>query len=692
MFKQSKFSREKLNKENNKNNYNNNYNNNNKRNKNYNNELENENDYKIFNEDDDGEGLSKKVLFEQDDLAYKKKQELRKQRQDSNLVKFNDNNSKNHHQQHNKEEEETAPIEDFNVNLKPIDFSNLLPFKKQFLTNLQQPNNNNNNNEIEYIKETTEFIIEEESNDQDNENNNNNNKNNSDKIEYFPKNIKIPIATTGDNSFLPGQLKLFFKKTEFKEPTTFQKYAWPAILCGNDMIGTSLPGSGKTLGYLAPMIPHCLARMNRSQQQKQQFKDPYQEKKQKNSDLLVLVLVPTRELGLQVFNNFKLINQLFGIKALAIYGGIPKPLQIEQLQREKPQILISTPGRLIEMIDLGHVNLSTITMLVLDEADKMLSKGLLPQLKQLRTQIRPDSQNILLSATFPESMKEVAKDWIKDPSIRLRIGSSELPKLNHIEQTCQLMAHHKRPRALVKLLTENKEIKSNKKTIIFFNKIKELKRISIMLLKSNIKHDTIFGNIDQEKREKLINKFSSSRTTLLLSTDIVGRGIHIDDIHYVINYDFPRNLEQYCHRVGRAGRTDKVQDPKAFSFLTTSDGYLISAFVDFLKDQDQALSVPFLKQCNEKFGTSFEFQLSKRKIKEISKKKEFSEEEKLLKKYDKLTKNKKYNDSDDKDKKIKSNKKDSDSDSDSSSSSSSSEEDSNSDSNKKNKNKKIKRS
>ncbi|KAN0022199.1 hypothetical protein ACTFIU_004370 [Dictyostelium citrinum] len=653
-------------------------------------ELEDEEILKI-NDDDYNEGLNKQSLFQQDDYVYKFKKQQKEERYNGN-----GNNVGSE-----KEQIDSEKPEDFNITLKPINFNSMeLPlFKKRFL----QSSTIKDIDSFEFIKSTTEFIIEnksddddydEEDEDEDNNNNNNNKNNKKEKLnnkqdETYPNNCKIPIAITGESECLPNTLKLFFKKTQFPAPTLFQQYAWPAILTGYDIIGTSLPGSGKTLGYLAPMVPHCLARIDRGGKNKQ--KNIGEKVPKQYTGILVLVLVPTRELGLQVHSNASIITQLFGIKTSVMYGGIAKNIQIEQLTKEKPQILISTPGRLIEMIENGHVDLSTVTMLVLDEADKMLSKGLIPQLKQIRGQIRPDSQNILFSATFPDSLKEVSKDWIKDPSIRLRIGSSQLPKLNHIQQDAQLVAHHKKPRALIKLLGEP-QFKEKKKTIVFFNKIKELKRISIMLLKSNIKHDTIFGNIDQELREKLINKFSSSRSTLLLSTDIIGRGIHIDDIFYVINYDFPRSLEQYCHRVGRAGRSDKVVNPKAYSYLTTNDSHLVEPFVQFLKDQSQNISIPFLKLCNENFGTKFEFTLSKRKQKKLTQKDDVEkDDEAYLAKYEKLIKKDKKNDSDDESKKFKSFKRnniDSDSDSDS-------ESDSNSKSDKekksKNKNKKFKK-
>ncbi|KAK5582118.1 hypothetical protein RB653_003701 [Dictyostelium firmibasis] len=623
-----------------------------------------------INDDEYNEGLNKQALFQQDDYVYKFKKQQKEEKNNGENIEI-----------------DNEKPEDFNISLKPINFNsmNLPLFKKRFL----QSSTIKDIESFEFINSTTEFVIENGDNDDynndeddddddeddDNENNKKNKKNNikkainqeDEKKLTFPNDCKIPVATTGESECLPNTLKLFFKKTQFQTPTLFQQYAWPSILTGHDIIGTSLPGSGKTLGYLAPMIPHCLARIDRGGKNKNISGDGKEPKQY--TGILVLVLVPTRELGLQVHSNASIITQLFGIKISVMYGGIPKNLQIEQLTKEKPQVLISTPGRLIEMIENGHVNLSTVTMLVLDEADKMLSKGLIPQLKQIRGQIRPDSQNILFSATFPDSLKEVSKDWIKDPSIRLRIGSSELPKLNHIQQDVQLVAHHKKPRALIKLLGEP-DFKQKKKTIVFFNKIKELKRISIMLLKSNIKHDTIFGNIDQELREKLIKKFSSSRSTLLLSTDIIGRGIHIDDIFNIINYDFPRSLEQYCHRVGRAGRSDKVANPKAYSYLTTNDSGLIEPFVQFLKDQNQNISIPFLKLCNENFGTKFEFTLSKRKQKKLAQKDDIEkDDEAYLAKYEKLIKKDKKNDSDDESKKFKSFKRknisDSDNDSDS---------------------------
>ncbi|KAF2072578.1 hypothetical protein CYY_006101 [Polysphondylium violaceum] len=495
---------------------------------------------------------------------------------------------------------------EFTIDLEAVDYSDLSyypSFKKKFLIQ-----------ETEYeLTSSKDFTIL-----NDNTFDDEDNLQEQQQIVYLPDS-KIPVASNQKSNCLPKEVKLFFDKTEFTEPTLFQKYAWPAILTGHDVIGTSLPGSGKTIGYLAPMISHVLDRMANSEKDIQDYEI--------ESNIFSLILVPTRELGVQVYNNFKIITKFFGIRALPIYGGVAKQPQIQSLKKINPHVLISTPGRLIEMVYNQRVDLRSVSMLVLDEADKMLSKGLLPQLKQIKTQIRPDSQNILFSATFSESMRDIAKDWIKEPHINLKIGSMELPNLKHITQEVQFHAHHKKPRALVKVL-ESAELEK-KKTIVFFNKIKELKRISIMCLKSNIKHQTIFGNIDQEKRETLINNFKSSRNLLLFSTDVIGRGIHVDDIQVIINYDFPKSLEQYCHRVGRAGRTKKAENAKAISFFTNTDSFLAKAFVNFLTEQGQKPSVPFLKQCNERIGTNFELVLSKRKEKEL-KKKRAAELEKLL--------------------------------------------------------------
>eukprot|EP01132_Coremiostelium_polycephalum_P006590 gene6590-8157_t len=575
-----------INKNNNKSKFNNNHDNKNILNNNKNNK---------FNKNQNNNNKRKYNQFKSNEEAEEDYKE-----DDDEELDFKNKNFKNNYREleydedeeeleEEEEEEELPEKKEFTIKLSPFDFSKhkdlWFKFEKRFIQNTDIK-----------IKESFDITLEQNKSilgDDDEED--------STSTTTTISTSLLPISKTFNSECLPESVSKYLNSFKFKSPSQFQKYSWPSILSGCDLLGVSMPGSGKTLGYCAPIIPHVLDRI-----EKQTVFEGI------GCSVMALILVPTRELALQVHQTLIPAEKLFGIRSMALYGGVVKQKQIDDLQSKEPHILVSTPGRLVELVHRDYICLAGVSLLVLDEADKMLSIGLLDQLEQIKSQIRSDSQNLLFSATFPESIQSISQSWLKSPRINLKIGTMELPNLQHIKQDIQYVAVHKKVRTLMKILESN----PNEKTIVFFNKIKDLKQIDKLLLKSKIEHQIMFGAMDQGDRTNVLNKFKSAtqrsqrEVKVLLATDVIGRGIHAENVGIVVNYDFPYTLEQYCHRVGRTGRGGAPGT--AYSFLCKGSPEFIHSVVKFIEDQNQQVSMPFKKLCNEKFKTNFEIKVSER--------------------------------------------------------------------------------
>eukprot|EP01133_Synstelium_polycarpum_P012958 gene12958-15227_t len=492
---------------------------------------------------------------------------------------------------------------DYNkIKLVPVTFSkrDMFKYRRMFLQGVYLDNVDSldiKGSSKEFIIEQADYQLEDGSRDErilvkDTKDTNNNN-NKDDQQTYF-KDTKVPITNDISSSYLPDSFRTYFQYLGHQEPTQLQQHAWPLVLTGLDVLGISLPGSGKTAGFLFPMVPHIQDRIA-------------------NNTLVpgspcTLVLVPTRELARQIYAVSHKMNDLFGIRTLPIYGGVAKDPQIESLHNVNPHILISTPGRLVDLINMGQLNLSGVTMLVLDEADKMLSMGLIPQLNNIRSQIMPRIQTLFFSATFPDSLKEIQDTWLNNP-IKLKIGSESLPSQTHIKQVLHFIAENKKAKRLLRILPP---LIKAKKIIVFFNKISHLLTISKRLY--GIKHECIYGSMQQSERDKIIKNFMDNPyQTLLLATDVMGRGIHIDDLDMVINYNLPMNLEQYCHRIGRCGRNGRAGE--AVSFVSPKNLFMVQELVTLLEDNKQEVPMVFKKQCNEEMGADFTLSKSNRELK-----------------------------------------------------------------------------
>lgn len=430
-----------------------------------------------------------------------------------------------------------------------------------------------------------------------------------------------PVESFLDD-MLPAAFGKFFKGprgSKMSRPTPIQMQVWPAALCGLDVLGIAPTGSGKTLAYLLPAVPHVEGAARR--------KD--------SLSPICLVLLPTRELAAQVSDQFKGkggLRQVCGIRAEAVYGGIGKEIQLDTiLSSGCPQVLAATPGRLLDLLGLAALSLDAVTYLVLDEADRMLALGFEDQLDAIAKVINKDRQCLLFSATFPLRLREASARWMtSEGQVTVRVGTvdvgaggddveeitaagtevdasssstskpiktyenagrsdsaSTLTVNGSIEQIVHVCAEHKKSRKLIKFLDKiraeekQKGVRQRSPVLIFCNKIQKLKTVVSFLCKNNHYCASLHSGIPQAKREQALSEFKAGRLLVLAATDVAARGLHVKHLSYVVNYDFPTNLEQYCHRIGRTGRDG--ESGTAFSFFTRNLHALSTDFVQLLE-------------------------------------------------------------------------------------------------------------
>ena len=317
----------------------------------------------------------------------------------------------------------------------------------------------------------------------------------------------------------------------YTEPYPIQKESIPAILKGKDVLGIAPTGSGKTAGYVLPL----LMKLSEKTVTKNRHAD-------------ILVLVPTRELAEQVSEVFKLFSASVPgkIKTMAVYGGVSVNVQMMKLQGIN--ILVATPGRLLDLIGSNAVHLSSISTLVLDEADKMLSLGFRDEMDRIFELLPKKRQNLLFSATLNEEVQKIHQLLLHDPLV-IKIEADE-DNIDLIEQTAYLVPDNKKGPLLRYLIREQDE----KQVLVFTSSVFSANIVSGKLWKNGIDAVAIHGKLSQKGRTEALANFKSGQLQVLVATDLVSRGIDIKFLPTVINYELPRSPKDYIHRIGRTGR------------------------------------------------------------------------------------------------------------------------------------------
>uniref|UniRef100_A0A4W4FML3 RNA helicase n=1 Tax=Electrophorus electricus TaxID=8005 RepID=A0A4W4FML3_ELEEL len=360
----------------------------------------------------------------------------------------------------------------------------------------------------------------------------------------------------------------------FKEPTAIQAQGFPLALSGRDMVGIAQTGSGKTLAYLLPAIVHI-------------NHQPYLER---GDGPICLVLAPTRELAQQVQQVAYDYGKSSRIKSTCVYGGAPKGPQIRDLERGV-EICIATPGRLIDFLEAGKTNLRRCTYLVLDEADRMLDMGFEPQIRKIVDQIRPDRQTLMWSATWPKEVRQLAEDFLRD-YVQINIGALELSANHNILQIVDVCMENEKDNKLIQLMEEIMAEKENK-TIIFVETKKRCDELTRRMRRDGWPAMCIHGDKSQPERDWVLSEFRSGKAPILIATDVASRGLDVEDVKFVINYDYPNSSEDYVHRIGRTARS--TNKGTAYTFFTPGNLRQARDLVRVLEEARQAINPKLLQ-------------------------------------------------------------------------------------------------
>lgn len=380
------------------------------------------------------------------------------------------------------------------------------------------------------------------------------------------RDVPKPLRSFREASFTDYVLREL-ERAGFSEPTAIQAQGWPMALKGRDLIGIAETGSGKTLAYLLPAIVHINA----------------QPRLAHGDGPIVLVLAPTRELAVQIQQESVKFGTSSKIKSTCIYGGAPKGPQIRDLQRGV-EIVIATPGRLIDMLEARHTNLRRVTYLVLDEADRMLDMGFEPQIRKIVTQIRPDRQTLYWSATWPREVENLARQFLHN-AYKVIIGSQDLKANHSISQIVEVVSEYEKYPKLIKLL---EEIMDGSRILIFMETKKGCDQVTKQLRMDGWPALSIHGDKSQSERDWVLGEFKAGKSPIMTATDVAARGLDVKDIKCVINYDFPGSLEDYVHRIGRTGRAGAKGN--AYSFFTAANGRFARELVSILQEAGQRVN------------------------------------------------------------------------------------------------------
>ncbi|XP_072339790.1 probable ATP-dependent RNA helicase DDX5 [Scyliorhinus torazame] len=387
-----------------------------------------------------------------------------------------------------------------------------------------------------------------------------------------------PVLNFVEASFPTYVLDVLMQQN-FTEPTAIQAQGWPVALSGKDMVGIAQTGSGKTLAYLLPAIVHI-------------NHQPFLER---GDGPICLVLAPTRELAQQVQHVAHDYGRASRLKSTCIYGGAPKGPQIRDLERGV-EICIATPGRLIDFLEAGKTNLRRCTYLVLDEADRMLDMGFEPQIRKIVEQIRPDRQTLMWSATWPKEVRQLAEDFLKE-YVQINIGALELSANHNILQIIDVCQEVEKDDKLLRLMEEIMSEKENK-TIIFVETKRRCDELTRRMRRDGWPAMCIHGDKSQPERDWVLNEFRSGKAPILIATDVASRGLDVEDVKFVINYDYPNSSEDYIHRIGRTARSSKTGT--AYTFFTPGNIKQANDLISVLREANQALNPKLIQMIEDR--------------------------------------------------------------------------------------------
>lgn len=357
----------------------------------------------------------------------------------------------------------------------------------------------------------------------------------------------------------------------YSEPTPIQSQAIPVVLEGRDVMGGAQTGTGKTAGFTLPLLQKLSHWASTSTSPARH-------------PVRALILTPTRELAVQVHESVQTYAKYLPLRSACIYGGVDIRPQMEELRRGV-EVVVATPGRLLDHIEQRSIALNQVEIVVLDEADRMLDMGFIPDIRRILGLLPSQRQSLLFSATFSEEIKKLADTMLKSPQL------IEVAKRNTVSET---ITHRVYPvpaavkkELLVWLLREDK---SNPQVLIFVSTKIECSRLSRHLQKEGITADAIHGDKNQQQRTDALEGFKAGTIRVLVGTDVAARGLDIDDLPYVVNYELPSTAEDYIHRIGRTGRAGKTGN--AVSLVSPDEHQRLAAIEKLIKFKIPQHTVP----------------------------------------------------------------------------------------------------
>jgi ATP-dependent RNA helicase RhlE len=340
----------------------------------------------------------------------------------------------------------------------------------------------------------------------------------------------------------------------YEHPTPIQSSSIPHLLAGRDVLGTAQTGTGKTAAFALPILHRLLTTTPRQQGRRPAIR--------------ALVLSPTRELAVQIGESFAAYGRQTHLRHTTIFGGVGQGNQTRAL-RNGVEILVATPGRLLDLMEQGFVDLKSLEVFVLDEADRMLDMGFLPDVRRIVRGLPAERQTILFSATMPEPIAALAHSLLRNPARVVIAPVAETTNL--VEQSVCFVKTPDKRHVLVQFI----KTRSIERALVFTRTKRGADRVVRDLATSGIRAVAIHGNKSQANRQRALDNFKSRRTPILIATDIAARGIDVEGISHVVNYDLPHEPETYIHRIGRTGRAGASGN--ALSFCDQAEGGLLKA-------------------------------------------------------------------------------------------------------------------
>lgn len=361
---------------------------------------------------------------------------------------------------------------------------------------------------------------------------------------------------------LPTSVQQAIDELEFKACTPVQSEVLPYSLSQHDVCAQANTGTGKTAAFLATILS-------------QHIEFPLQQANPIGSPR-ALILAPTRELTMQIKQDMNALSKHTKIRSLAVVGGKKMKEQHDKLTKHPIEVIIATPGRLLDFMGQGLLDLSRVEILVIDEADRMLDMGFIPDVRRIvrQTPERRRRQTMFFSATFNDDVRRLIDQWMFEP-VRIEIPSESIAA-DSIDQRFWIVGRDEKPQILFEFMTRS----NPSRTLIFVNRRSEVKKVMKSLQRRNVSCEGLSGDMPQRKRTAALTRFKSGKTRHIVATDVAGRGLHVEGITHVINYDLPDIVEDYVHRIGRTGRAGA--EGISISFVSESDGFVLPELEELL--------------------------------------------------------------------------------------------------------------